>query len=546
MAARRLLNRAVASSSLDPRFLDDFAQLVASEPHALVRSCVECAGIDAEQAELVFQLLVHSPTLSTIDDAAEQRPLLLCRLRDQIDRAALLPSAQQEALLLFAARLTGTSEATNAPLIERDVLLAACVLPLLQRDGSPQLGLGLRAALQLLSGRAELLTAQQLPSTVVERPLSTDSLVSLLSALLKQLERRAQLPAESMDLLLRCTHSCVQLLLPRVDASSASTSSLLSASRAWVAMTWRTQLHAWPLIDRLQSLSSQSSPSTDGRADGARHARASAGERLVSWLRTEAKPSSGVQALSYLVVAAGAPSIPLRQALPLVLRDVRVTDQASVVAALACGLSQGSPTEWQHAVFKLMPALHASGCMSMPATPAALLDVAPAQRSSAAEDTTTPPMPAAANEQHTVRSAHCLLQAMLAMHGAMGARGVTEPRGVIFASGYAKWLAAALKATRDPLTAAHLLGVTLRATAICPAATSERFFVVRFAALRRVVELRQVAPPSEGGSAAACGADAGRHRRCVDALRRSFAELQLGRDHGQTGAEGGFLSLAEL
>ena len=73
MAARRLLNRAVASSSLDPRFLDDFAQLVASEPHALVRSCVECAGIDAEQAELVFQLLVHSPTLSTIDDAAEQR-----------------------------------------------------------------------------------------------------------------------------------------------------------------------------------------------------------------------------------------------------------------------------------------------------------------------------------------------------------------------------------------------------------------------------------------------------------------------------------------
>ena len=551
-----LLNRAIASSSTDPRFLGEFAHLASTEPHALVGACVQCASMDDKQAELMFQLLVLSPALVSVQAVAEKHPVLLCHLRDQLDRAAQLTGGRQDALLLFAARLTQITTADAAPLVERDALLAACVLPLLQRGASPHIGLPMRVALQLLSGRAEVLTAQQLPSIgAADRPLSTDGLIDLLSTLLRRLEERAHFSAEDMHRLLRCTHASVQILLPRADGASAASVRMREACRGWQALSWRTQLHAWPLVDRLQSLAAAST----GAAGSATQARVGVGERLLSWLREAGRPTSHLETLCCLVIAAGAPSIPLRQALPLLLREasgdggVLLDDGGGLVAALAWGLTQGSPTEWQHGVSKLLPALHACGALADPITPPSLH--APATDSTLPSPT---PMPAANAEQQSVRGAHLLLRAFVALTEWDGSLSASDPlhdlsasnRGrLTFAAGLARWLGAAIKASVDPLTAAHLLGVALRAAALCPAAAKERYFVLRYAALRRLVELR-VAPTKKAAEDGACASAGGvEHDRCMQALMRNLLAEGAGAnvaraEHGDAGD--GFVSLAEM
>ena len=520
-AVRRLLNRAVASSPSDAAFLAEMGGLAASEPHALLHGCLQCATLDADQAELIYHLFVRSPSLGAFFDSPDEGAMVLQCVRDDVF-GATSPPARQDAVLLFAARLTqprGKREATDEsgaaaealpPLVERDAMLMACILPLLRHTsgaGGGALELPLRATLQLLSGRAELLTAQQLSEAAIVRPISTDSLTALLSALLLLLERRASIAVECVHLLLRCTHASVQLLLPRAASSDgAEMDGLLASCRTWEDLRWRTQMHAWPLIDRL---SSRQQPPTR------------AAERLVSWLQRVAQPSGRAQTLACLVVCAGAPSVPLRQALPLVLGDD--TPPAEVLGALACGLAQGSPTEWQHAVSKLLPALHA--CAALP-------DPTP----SAAAASMTLPMPEADVERQLVRGAHCLLRAMLAMNGhASQAVSWLQQGRLTFASGFARWLAAAVRAANEPLAAAHVLGVAVRAASVCPAAANERYFVLRLAAKKRVLELREsaVAHVDEQLPGAGEGAAAGRaidpaawtptHRRHVELLKRNLA-----------------------
>ena len=67
-AVRRLLNRAVASSPSDAAFLAEMGGLAASEPHALLHGCLQCATLDADQAELIYHLFVRSPSLGAFFD----------------------------------------------------------------------------------------------------------------------------------------------------------------------------------------------------------------------------------------------------------------------------------------------------------------------------------------------------------------------------------------------------------------------------------------------------------------------------------------------
>ena len=219
---RRQLNRATAMSVDDHAFVSETRLLAASHPGALIKGCIVCACLDVEQAELIHKLLSHIPELvEHCTVRGKSRPLL-----HECLRASLLHDSSpacQDALLLFIARLTEASE-QGTRLVSRDALLADSILPALRIAAphyGPALQLVLRAALQLLSGRAESLTAQQLPSQAEEAPLYTIGLASLLAALLDLLEQRAQLVMEAQDLLLRCTHTSVQLLLPRAEITLA-------------------------------------------------------------------------------------------------------------------------------------------------------------------------------------------------------------------------------------------------------------------------------------------------------------------------------------
>ena len=220
---RRQLNRATATSVDDHSFVSETRLLAASHPAALLQGCIACACLDVEQAELIHKLLSHIPELMEYcTEGGKTRPLL-----HQCLRASLLHDASpacQDALLLLIARLTEASE-QSTQLVSRDALLADSILPALRIAAphhGPPLQLVLRAALQLLNGRAENLTAQQLPSLAEEAALDTIGLAALLAALLDLLERRAQLVTEAQDLLLRCTHTSVQLLLPRAEITLAS------------------------------------------------------------------------------------------------------------------------------------------------------------------------------------------------------------------------------------------------------------------------------------------------------------------------------------
>ena len=135
----------------------------------------------------------------------------------------------------------------------------------------------------------------------------------------------------------------------------------------------------------------------------------------------------------------------------------------AVVVALAAGLAQGGTTmEWQHAISKLLPALHKLRVLSnLP--PVRLTNVGETPARSDAL-----PMPVSEVEQTLVCSAHWLLRAMRTQKQAhvhllrdlgtgyecdQGGGGQGSGRALArqlldretcFATGFAKWLAAAV------------------------------------------------------------------------------------------------------
>ena len=557
MAVRSHLNRAIATSVSDAVFLAETRRLAASSPDELIHGCIACAVLDVEQADLIHSLLCEVPDLvSHCANMKTAETLLISCLRSEFAEEKL-SSARDDALLLFTARLT-MQGASAPPLVSRDLVLDSVVTPLLESENHPRftvkLPLLLRSALQLLSGRPELITAQQLPNaheSTEQVPMGTPSLATFLTALLQLLERRAALPAAATtELLLRATHATVQLLLPRISHGSSSSSqsseasdaaprlvtspeaSLSTCCRAWMQHSWQTQLHVWPLLDRIGS----SGPRPKDGADpalGTPATRGNAGERLVHWLFEVAKPSIATQELCCLVIAAGVPGVPARQALSYLISRPGAgragaapssqVYQSGLHAALAVGLSCGSAREWQHAVSKLMPALNSCSLLPDPITPTELNHSPHTEPSSA-------PMPSAAPERMLVRSAHCLLLAMRSLHIIEGSRRVSsDPKAssrrlTIFAGGYAKWLASAVQSVKEPLSAAHLVGISLRASSLAPQCTgAERYFVVELAAQRRLVELSSTSEHALRAFQQEEKLASKRHERCVEALCRSLA-----------------------
>ena len=106
------------------------------------------------------------------------------------------------------------------------------------------------------------------------------------------------------------------------------------------------------------------------------------------------------------------------------------------------------------------------------------------------------------------------------------------PRLTCFAVAFTKWLLTAVQAATEPVSTAHLLGVVLRAmeltfSAMEPAGTTERFFLLHLAAQQRLLALtsgapqhRERPPPLQSP-----GVD---HDRCVTALSRSLEMRQDG------------------
>ena len=586
---RSHLNRAVAGSLSDAAFMAEATALAHEDPSAFLVQSVECAGLDAAQAELLFGLLSQIPEAWRYRRPQATLPLLVDVLRSQFERTmAGAPSASNtEALLLFTARLTQGA----APVIPRDTLLDATLLPLLAsatREQGHALGPALRAVLQLLSGRAEKLTAQQaatpsdagvgdgeLDDTTLQ-PLSTGGLLALLAALLHLLELRVQLAAEARELLLRSAHAAVQLLLPRTAQEHAL---MLAASLdRWQALSWRTRLHAYPLIDRLRPPEALDA-ATLAPTPPERPPSLNAGERLLSWLRLVANPRGVTEELCCLVLAAAVPGTPLRQALAALADDLRAAGSDAVHAALGVGLWLCGPREWQHAVSKLLPALSTCCLLPDPSTPYELLDAPVALPP-------VPPLPSSQADRVLVKGAHALLLAMRVLTLATGQPAATAssaksvkasdhshshsvatssaaaPRLTSFAVAFTKWLLTAVQAATEPVSAAHLLGVVLRASAMEPAGTTERFFLLHLAAQQRLLALtsgapqhRERPPPLQSP-----GVD---HDRCVTALSRSlemhqsgsigYSPRAAGRDaedavavSDASGRRSGFVPIAEL
>jgi hypothetical protein len=543
-AVRRHLNRAISTSVSDEAFLDETKRLTATAPSDLLRGCMQCATLDVEQATLIHRLLLEVPDLvNTPAKLNSTESLLMECLRSEFSRK-LPSSACEDALLLLAALLT-MQDANVRPLVCRNEMLDATFVPTLKRDdlsvAPAVIRVLLRGILQLLSGRPELLTVQQLPSTSpsVEVQLRTTSLTTLLTVLLQQLERRAQHTPEVTELLLRATHGSVQLLLPRVaDETDALGDSAWRA--AWRELSWRTQLHAWPLFDRLSVANLHGAPPAEDRARPG-----SPGERLMRWIREQAMPSTAVEELCCLVAAASVPGVPVRQALPLVLDRMRQPSAEtpalqpesrlspaavhhSVYVALGVGLSQCGAREWQHAVSKLTPAMATSGLLLDPVTPGDLVHCAANDEESHSPIT---PMPSAEPERIAVRSAHCLLLSMRSLHiASQGLPGGERPLRA-FAQGFAKWLTSALKAATEALSVAHFLGVALRSLTVVPHSSVEPYFMLVLAAQRRLQDLApRGAIATADGLACNAAADQqmsrgarGCHERCVDALARSLS-----------------------
>ena len=497
----------------DATFMSEFCVLAQSDPDELLAGSLKCASLAVEQAELIYGLLLRLPWMVQHGSTSVPRSHLLHLLRGMLDQE--LPIPRQRALLLFMARLTQQIEhplndiqdaRDGQPLVSRDLLLSVVLVPLLRQDTAQitraQKGsVVLEAVLQVLSGRSAQPTAQQLSTCLKERPLGTAVLSALLGALLELLELRSQLSVETVDLLLRCSHASVQLLLPRARAATLSASSwLLVAQQQWSALSWRTQLHVWPLVDRMRSIAPRCHSTTQGPstrdpttpeessaeaegASGGASARASAGERLAAWLQHTLGLASVVEALVALVIAAATPGLPVRQTLLAMLSEERFKSAVSgddVVTALAVGLAQGSAAEWQHATTQLLPILLAHNLL--PSWPSPTTGKTPL------------PMPSTEADRRVVRAAYGLLVAMRVQRAAHADQGeapnvVQQQQLLTFSTGFAKWLSTAALEVAEPLAIAYVLGIALRASAMGPDATAERYLMVRLQVQHRLLEL---------------------------------------------------------
>ena len=111
--ARRLLNRAVASSPHDTVFMAEARRLAAAHPGPLLERLLTAASLDVPQTELMHKLLCRLPTLAQAtaepgahqcdqQASAEDEPRLLGWLRETLGLASLPPTRQRALLLLLA------------------------------------------------------------------------------------------------------------------------------------------------------------------------------------------------------------------------------------------------------------------------------------------------------------------------------------------------------------------------------------------------------------------------------------------------------------
>ena len=246
-------------------------------------------------------------------------------------------------------------------------------------------------------------TAQQIPSRAAESALGGSSLGALLSALVELLRLRARLGTDELKFLLRCTHATVQLLLSHAAADACDPQSALSvAERGWRQLPWRLQLHTWPIADRMRAKRERAHPppAAAEATIGAPTKPGSVAGRFALWLREVAPAATQVERLCSLVLAAAVPALPSKQALVLLLSEAAADQRietADVHAALAMGLPQGAPLEWQHGVSTLLPVLAQHGLLARPEYA---------------------PLPTHEAQLSLVLKAHTLLAAML-LHGVM-------------------------------------------------------------------------------------------------------------------------------
>ena len=282
-----------------------------------------------------------------------------------------------------------------------------------------RLSLALQAALQLLSGAALRVGAQQVgaqaaPSAATDA-LGDAALASLLGALLELVAARGALGEECQHLL-RCAQGAVQLLLPRATAAAAAPGAwLASAAARWEALPWRAKLQAWPLSDRLRRRAAGGARAAARRA-AARRGRAAA---ALAARRGALRRRAGARAAVRRVRGGGAGRA--GEASALLLLDERqptaASDAPRVLAALATALPRGTLAEWQLIASQLLPPLDARGLLPPPAPPSAAAPPAPPPPPPPAVE-----WPAEPAERLLCASAHALLAAFLFHRALPGAR----------------------------------------------------------------------------------------------------------------------------
>ena len=152
-----------------------------------------------------------------------------------------------------------------------------------------------------------------------------------------------------------------------------------------------------------------------------------------------------------------------------------------MVGALAMGLCQAAPSEFECAASKVLPLLSERGLLPTPS-----------------------PLPASAADASRVCGAHAILLAMRThqllseneqQHEQQERQEQKETRRAHLAerarlaTGFAKWLGQAAHDASAPLSVAHLLGVAARAASLCAGAEKQRFLVLRLALQQRLSAL---------------------------------------------------------
>ena len=457
---------------------------------------LSCVGLEMEQTASVYRLLKCCPTLVDKRESGATQPRFLHGMRAMMHKRA--QSLNTQAYMFFIVSLIHTERIDCQPPLEGQRLLgrygifAVMLLPLFRIHSNRCYG-----SLLAFQTGGEVVFPINLSqcSSVLGSAISFGNiqLLAFLHTIVGVLDQHEQLIGEAAGQMLRSCHAVVQLLLSRCPTTQASDLNLMRlVLHQWAGFSFHAQLQVWELSGRIdpvtRTTAKRSSSNTEPIDNGSHSGGVRACELVSRLLRSLATSSNPIAELCWLIATVVTCGIPARQGLQaLAVLNVRLagskclrlgaqtgtSQQDDIVASLARRIADGFVTDVRFAVPQLAAAFAASHLL-----PNVVFAWAMDQSL----------LPNERTEFVALRAAHCLLSLMRTVKAMDAVVNLRSPHVegnlsvhtcyIAFAACFAQWLMAAFRAAKNPMVVAHLLGVTLHASAVCPASVRGRFFAL--------------------------------------------------------------------